>query len=82
MTRHSAGQKDRQFPLVGLPARALRCVPRHREERAQLPAHACGPGLEGHERRASDAPRPPGRFTLEDMAALWCPGQVPAVRLS
>ena len=47
MTRHSAGQKDRQFPLVGLPARALRCVPRHREERAQRPAHACSPGGKG-----------------------------------
>ena len=58
----------------------MRCAPRHREERAQRQAHACGRGLEGDERRASDAPRPPGRLTLEDMAALWCPGQVPAVR--
>ena len=58
----------------------MRCAQRHREERAQQQAHACGRGLEGDERRSSDVPRPPGPLTLEDMAALWCPGQVPAVR--
>ena len=60
----------------------LRFAPCHREERTHQQAHAYGPGMEGDERRASDASRPPGRLTIKDMAALWCPGQVPAVRLS
>ena len=55
------------------------------EGHALLPASSRGAGTAARvrardERKASDAPRPPGRLNLEDMAALWCPGQVLAVR--
>ena len=59
-------------------SRALRPAPRA----TAGPAAPAGVqlGREGDKRGPGGAPRPPGRLNLEDMAALWCPGQGPVVR--
>ena len=54
--RHSAGQKARQCPLVALPARAVRCAPRLRGQRAR---RACWRAARAGRGRAQGWRRPP-----------------------
>ena len=74
--RHSAGQKARQYPLVALPARAVRCAPRLREQRARRAcrrAARAGRGREQGWRR----PPAPGAPHLGGHGSPMVPGAGP-----